>query len=119
MPQDPMKSWEATAAAWVRRHVAPELLDAWLFSPNGDPRPFDEVWADLEQARATAIVVEPHDLEPALADLYCAAYRWHLVCASRELDAHSCHRLAMIAAVTEVHTTQRSLSHRERAAEVA
>jgi hypothetical protein len=119
MSRDTLEQWEVGAAEWVRRHIKPELLDAWLFQANGEVRSFDEVWTDLEQARAAVMVVGPEDMQPALDDLYCAAYRWHLVCACGALGAKDSHRQAMVAAVTEVHTAQRSMVGRARRARVA
>lgn len=97
-----MKNWEEEAALWVRDHIRPELLDAWLFDEDGQNRSFDEVWSDLERARQVVFSMPPEDLEYALTDLYCAAYRWHLVCSSPLLPPQLCHRQAMISAVAEV-----------------
>ena len=108
------ESWEHQATEWVRRHISPDLLDAWLFEPDGAVRSFDDVWADLKRARMMVHCVEAEDIRHALLDLYCAAYRWHLACANPGLPARVRHRQAMIAAVAEVWATDAAASRPAR-----
>ncbi len=105
-------TWEDQAAEWVKQNISAELLDAWLFEPDGGGlRSFDDVWVDLKRARMMILCVDPRDAQHAMLDLYCASYRWHLACANPTLSAADRHHQAMICAVAEVHATEQSAPH--------
>ncbi len=103
-------SWYQEAADWVLTHVPEGLLEEWFCDEKGQERSLDEVWIDLERTRDLAFRVAAEDLPHALADLYCAAYRWHLACAHPRMGQQACQQLAMVAAVSEVRLLEQTIA---------
>ena len=87
--------------------VRSDLLDAWLHDGYEEPVMFDAIWGELLYARAVLERVANVDFSHALADLYCASYRWHLACSSADLSSTTRHRIAASKAMDEVRNVQR------------
>ncbi|MEO1268511.1 MAG: hypothetical protein AAFX99_10465, partial [Myxococcota bacterium] len=80
----------------------------WVSSWSQAPSTRDAIWVDLQYARDVLEQVVPDDFSHALADLYCASYRWHLACTSPALSNTSRHREAEASAMDEVRSACRS-----------
>lgn len=100
------RTWD-TESEWTVGTVRSELLDAWLHEDHQDPTTLDTIWADLQHARQMLDRVDDEDFSHALADLYCAAYRWHLACTSPTLSSDARHRQAEASAMDEVRSNNR------------
>ena len=87
--------------------VSSDLLSAWLDDDRHPPATLDEIWGDLQHARQALELVADKDFSHALADLYCAAYSWHLACTSPSLSKEARHRQAATSAMDEVRTVER------------
>lgn len=83
-------------------NVREDVLNAWLEEHADYPVTLDMIWDEVLHARRTLDHIRPKDRPYALADLYCAAYRWALANAQPNLSEAARHRHASQQALAEV-----------------